>query len=59
MISDRALRQFNNIWKEEFGHKISDEIAIESAVALLTLFNIVYKPIKKEWEKNETSKNKT
>lgn len=49
MISEHALQEFKHIWQSEFGEEISDEIAIEEAVNLLTLFDAVYRPIKQEW----------
>lgn len=49
MISEQALREFKQIWKEEKGGEISDELAIEEAINLLTLYNAIYRPIKKEW----------
>lgn len=52
MISDRALQQFKEIWKEEFNEDIPDELAMEKATQLLTLFNAIYRPIKKDWLKN-------
>lgn len=49
MISTEALNAFKEIWAEEFGQDISDEVAIEEAVNLLTVFNAIYCPIKREW----------
>jgi hypothetical protein len=49
MISKEALEDFKRIWKEEFGEDISDQKALESGIALLTLMNIVYRPIPKSW----------
>lgn len=49
MISDKALQEFKEIWKEEIGTEISDEAAMEEATQLLTLFDAIYKPIKKSW----------
>lgn len=49
MISDAALKEFKAIWKEEKGEDISDELAMDEAVNLLTLFDAIYRPIKKEW----------
>lgn len=49
MISKEALEEFKKIWKEEFGEEPSDEVATEEAMALLTMFNAVYKPIRKDW----------
>ena len=51
MISDKALQEFKEIWKEEIGSEISDEQAMEEATQLLTLFDAIYRPIKKEWAK--------
>lgn len=52
MISDKALQEFKEIWKEQFGEDISDEKAMDGATSLLTLFNVIYKPVKKEWLKD-------
>jgi len=49
MISEQALKEFKQIWKEERGEDISDEFALEEAINLLTLYNKIYKPIKREW----------
>jgi len=57
MISDKALQEFKEIWKEEIGTEISDEQAMEEATQLLTLFDAIYRPIKKEWV-NELDRDK-
>lgn len=49
MLSNTALREFKKIWKEQFGDDISDEKAAEEGINLLTLFDAIYRPIKKEW----------
>lgn len=49
MISDAALNEFQEIWRDEIGTEISDEQAMEEATQLLTLFDAIYRPIKKEW----------
>ena len=49
MISKEALEEFKQIWREKKGTEISDEEAMDKAVNLLTLYNIIYHPIKKEW----------
>lgn len=49
MLSKQALDEFKAIWKQEFGEDIPDDIATEEAVNLLTMFNAIYRPIKKEW----------
>lgn len=47
MISDTALKEFKEIWRAEFGDEIADDIAVEEAVNLLALFNVVYRPVKR------------
>ncbi len=50
MISKQALEEFREIWrKENPGQDIDDATAMDQAVALLTLMDTVYKPVKKEW----------
>lgn len=49
MISEQALQEFKAIWKKQFGEEISDDLAIAEAINLLNLFNVIYKPVKKEW----------
>ena len=49
MISDKALQEYKEIYKEKFGKDIDDVTAMEQATSLLTLMNAVYRPIKKEW----------
>lgn len=58
MISKEALEKFKKIWKEQFNEDISDEKAMEQAIKLLTLFDAVYRPIKKEWLKDIVNKEK-
>lgn len=50
MISKQALEEFKEIWRQENpGQDIDDATAMDQAVALLTIMDTVYKPIKKEW----------
>ncbi|TSC82004.1 MAG: hypothetical protein G01um101420_534 [Parcubacteria group bacterium Gr01-1014_20] len=56
MISDKALQEFKEIWKEEIGTEISDEQAMEEATQLLTLFDAIYRPIKKQWSNEYDTK---
>lgn len=49
MLSKQALDEFKEIWKKEYGEDISDADALERATNLLTMFDAVYRPIKKEW----------
>ena len=49
MLSNNALEDFKRIWKEEYGTDIPNDFAVEQATTLLTFFNAIYKPLKKEW----------
>ena len=58
MLSKQSLEEFKRIWEEKYGEKISDDFALEQAVNLLTLFNVVFRPLKKEWIENKSEGNK-
>jgi len=59
MISEKALEQFKKIWKEKFNEEISDDLAMDEAVNLLTMFNAVFRPLKKTWLKEYKYDNAT
>ncbi len=46
MLSTQSLKDFKDLWRQEYGEEISDDFAVEQAINLLTLFDAVYKPIK-------------
>lgn len=68
-ISEEQFNKFKKIYKESFGedefNKKTDQQLLESAIKLLTLMKVVYKPMTKEehekvqarrkefWEKNQ------
>jgi hypothetical protein len=56
MISEKALTEFKTIWHEETGQDMTDKEALDAAVALLDLFDVIYSPIPKEWS-DEYDKN--
>ncbi len=49
MISKEALEEYKAIYKEEFGEDVSDEDALKQAINLLSMMNVIYRPLKKEW----------
>ena len=62
MISETALQDFKKIWAEEGFGEITDEEAMELGATLLSLFDHIYRPLKKKWldEVSEEEKpNKT
>ncbi len=52
MLSKEALVSFKEIWRKEFKESITDERATREATALLTLFNAIYRPVRKDWLDN-------
>ena len=58
MLSQEALQEFKRIWKEEYGETISDDFAVKQAINLLTLFDVIYRPVKKSWS-DDLLKNNT
>lgn len=58
MLSKQALEEYKEIYRQETGEIISDEKLVDEAINLLTLFNFVYRPIKKEWLKEYGRQNK-
>ena len=53
MLSDIALQEFKQLYLEEFGEEIDDAKAAELAINLLTLFDHIYRPLKREWLSEE------
>lgn len=46
MISAAALDEFKAIWRSQFAEDVPDEVAVDEALNLLTMFDKVYRPIK-------------
>lgn len=49
MISEKALREFMELYREEFGVDLDEKTATELAINLLVFFKNIYRPIKKSW----------
>lgn len=52
MLSAEALKAFKAIYKREKGIELTDEEAVKEAINLLTLFDAIYRPIRKECNKD-------
>ena len=50
MLSQKALDEFKEIYKGEFGKELSNEKALELATRLITLMKVIYRPIPKNKE---------
>ena len=56
-LSKDAIEEFKDIYYQEFGERISDKEVQEMGVNLLSLFEIIYRPISKFGEQNSKDKN--
>ena len=57
MLSEKAVSEFYNLYLKEFGEELSDTEALELGINLLTFFNHIYHPVKKEWLKEIVKEN--
>lgn len=44
-LSKEAIKEFKEIYYEEFGDRLSDEEAQEMGGSLISLFRVIYRPI--------------
>lgn len=44
MISEKSLKKFKELYKEEFGEELSDQVALDKATRLLNLYRAIYAP---------------
>jgi len=49
MLTKHALEEYKQLHREETGTVLPDDVLANEAINLLTLFNFVYRPIKKAW----------
>jgi len=59
MLTKQALEEYKQLHREETGKVLPDDVLANEAINLLTLFNFVYRPIKKEWLKEYGRQHKT
>ena len=48
MLAKKTIEEFKQIYEEEYKEKIDDKTALKKAVALLTIFKSIYKPVTNE-----------
>ncbi|MEY2664626.1 MAG: hypothetical protein RIT04_434 [Candidatus Parcubacteria bacterium] len=49
MLTKQALEEYKQLHREETGTVLPDDVLANEAINLLTLFNFVYRPVKKAW----------
>ncbi|MDO8570575.1 MAG: hypothetical protein Q7R97_03240 [Candidatus Daviesbacteria bacterium] len=57
MLPKEAILEYQAIYKKVFGRDISYAEAVEKGTELIKLFQLIYKPIKKEWVNKNTKRN--
>lgn len=57
MLSEQAIKEFQAIYKKEFGEEISYADASGKGEKLIRLFKIIYRPIPKGWPNKKKVKN--
>lgn len=55
-LSKRAIKEFQEIYLEEFGENISNKKANEIGLRLLLFFQIIYRPTRKEEHESREEK---
>lgn len=45
MLTKETLIEFQELWKQEKGETLSDDLAVQEAMKLLTLFDAIYRPL--------------
>lgn len=58
MLSKKAITEYQEIYKKEFGVKISEQQAQEQGIKLLRFFKLIYQPIPKKWLIKNSEKKK-
>lgn len=59
MLSKHALEEYKEIHRQVTGEVLPDEVLVDEAINLLTLFNFVYRPIKKAWLQEYEKRDRT
>ena len=59
MLTKHALEEYKEIHRQETGKVLPDDVLANEAINLLTLFNFVYRPIKKAWLEEYGRQNKS
>ena len=57
-LSEKAIKEFKEIYRRELGEEISDEKAQELGQDLISLFNIIYRPIPEGYSRKLQQKDK-
>lgn len=59
MVSQEALQKLKAVFLEDYGYVPEDKELLLQATHLLTLMNIVHRPIKKQWAQDYEQKRKS
>ena len=53
MVSKEALKEFKELYRQEYGTELSDSEAADLAINFLTFMSAIYRPVKREWLDNK------
>jgi len=56
-LSRKAIKEFKDIYREEFREEISDGKAQELGESLLLLFKIIYRPLPQDKDKTKQNRD--
>jgi hypothetical protein len=59
MLTKQALEEYKKLHREETGTVLPDDVLANEAINLLTLFNFVYRPVKKAWLQEYGQRDRT
>lgn len=57
-LTEEQIKDFQRIYKKEFGKEISFEVAQDEAIKFLRMMKIIYRPITKEDQKKYSTLKK-
>ena len=57
MLSNKAIEEYRQIYKKEFGTELALEDARESAENFMRIFQLVYRPMRKEVKLNDETRD--
>jgi len=57
MLSDKAVKEYQEIYTREFGEELPKNEAREQAESFIRLFRLIYRPIPKNAEESDAVKS--
>lgn len=58
MLSKESVEEFKGIYRQEYGHELSEQEAIKLATEFITFFRAIYRPIPTKIKQDKYGKDK-